>query len=82
MTMIKTTALAAAFAAVALAGAPASAKGGGSDIAEQKKQLKQEIAAARANGGNDCAFASIFGMMFGHDGDAATASVPASTAAN
>ncbi|MEO1494263.1 MAG: hypothetical protein AAFV19_19095, partial [Pseudomonadota bacterium] len=57
-------------------------KGGCLDIAEQKKQLKQEIAAARANGGNDCAFASIFGMMFGHDGDAATASVPASTAAN
>lgn len=82
MTILKTTALALTLVATALAGAPAYAKGGGGDIAEQKKKLLAELREARAAGANDCATASLFEMMFGHDDDTATTEAAPVSATN
>ena len=74
--------LAAAFVigTAALSSMPAEARGGGSDIAEQREKFKAELRAARAN--DDCRTASLWGMMFGHDDDQAVAEAPASGATN
>ena len=76
--MKKTSALilAAAIAFTATANV-AHAKGGGGDREAALEALQAELAKKRANSTNDCANATVWEMLFGHDEAVAEADTPA-----